>query len=207
MHPLFYRVLGILVMVAVSVPTSVWPGRSFNFLVNDYAKTFGVMVLMAASIRSVKDLDRYAVMHMAGAVIYSSFVLTHFSMHNGRLGNLVYYDSNDLGLLLVGTIPFCVYFARPGVKPVGRLAALGVLGMLMYTLVATGSRGGFIGLVACGTYLLFNFSALPKSTRMSAVGAIVARVARLWRRPVLGDDVDHFPSQGRLQLERRRRAS
>lgn len=172
--PLLYRILGVAVMVVCSIPTSLWAGESFTFLWNDYSKTLLLLIAMAASIRSVKDLERYAVMHITGAVLYCHSMLTTFTVsRSGRLGGLLYYDANDLGLLLVATIPFCVYFLRPQARPATRLASTAVLGLLVYTLVKTGSRGGFIALVACAVYLLFNFDAIKKTVRLYAVGTML----------------------------------
>lgn len=173
-NPLFKKTMGVGLMVMLSIPTSLWPGYSFRFFMNDHAKTLLLMVLMAASIRSMTDLRRYAVMHIVGALVYSYFVVTTFKLRNGRLGSLIYYDSNDLGLLLVCTIPMCVYFLQPSSKPLTRLVSSAALGMIVFTIVQTGSRGAFLAFLACGAYLLFNFSAITKKVRIYAVAALVA---------------------------------
>lgn len=176
LNPLAYKLYGIAVMIALSIPTSLWAGKSLNFFLNDHAKTLLLMTLMAASIRSSADVIRYAGMHVAGAVMYSYFIITNFrvSARSGRLGDLIYYDSNDLGLLLVATIPLCVFFLRPQARVHVRVAASAVLALLVYTLVQTGSRGAFLALIGCGAYLLFNFAAIQKTVRVYAVGALVA---------------------------------
>jgi O-antigen ligase len=46
--------------------------------------------------------------------------------------------------------------------------------MIVYTLVQTGSRGGFIAFVACGAYLLFTFDSISKTARGYTVGILVA---------------------------------
>jgi len=174
-NPLFYKILGVAVVIVLSVPTSLWRGGSFQFLTADYWKTFLLLVLMAASIRSMADLDRYALMHLMGATLYCGFVLTHFEVTgpSGRLGDLGYYDANDLALLLVCTIPFCVFLLRPGAKPLYRVAAIPTLALIVSTLVKTGSRGGFLGFIACGLYLIFTFGAVSKRVRIYAVGSMV----------------------------------
>ena len=184
LNPLLYKLLGVGAMVALSVPTSLWPGYSFNFLTVDFSKTLLLMVLMAASIRSVGDLDRYALIHLIGATLYCGFVLTHFEVsESGRLGDLGYYDANDLALLLVCTIPFCVFLLRPGAKPLYRVAAIPVLALIVSTMVKTGSRGGFLGFIACGLYLTFTFGAVRKTVRIYAVGSMVAFLMIFGREP------------------------
>jgi O-antigen ligase len=174
--PLLRRLLGILVMIGVSIPLSLWPGRTLSFMLNDHAKTIGLMVLIAASIRGIADIERYALMHIGGATLYSYYVNTHFqvSFRSGRLGDLIYYDANDLALLLVCTIPFCVYFLRPASRWWQKLVAIPSVGLIMYTLVQTGSRGGFLAFIACGAYLLFTFDSISKAARGYTVGILVA---------------------------------
>jgi hypothetical protein len=104
-NPLLTAILIVAAMVVLSVPTSLWPGKSFRFMYNDHAKTLLLMFMMAASIRNITDIRRYLALHIVGAMVYSYFVITTFRMKNDRLGELIYYDSNDLGLLLVCTLP------------------------------------------------------------------------------------------------------
>ncbi|MFN0178726.1 MAG: O-antigen ligase family protein [Gemmatimonadales bacterium] len=174
-NPVLIRLVGVLAFVIISIPTSLWQGESFGFLYKDFSKTFLLLVLMAASVRTIGDLERYALMHIGGAVYYSYYIAQNFRIgRSGRLGDLIYYDSNDLALLLVCTVPFCVYFLRPKVNPLLRMGATAVLAFLSYTLVQTGSRGGFLGLIACGLYLVFNFSAVSKQIRLYSIGALAA---------------------------------
>jgi O-antigen ligase len=175
-HPLLYKLLAIALLIVASIPTSIWAGWSFRFFYNDHAKTIILTVLMAASIRSTVDIERYALVHIGGALYYSNFVLSNFRLRSGRLGDLVYYDSNDLALLIVCTIPFCVYFLRPSAKLLYRLLGAGALAYLTLTLVKTGSRGGFLGFVVCGGYLLFRFTAIPARTRALSVALLTISI-------------------------------
>jgi O-antigen ligase len=172
--PLLYLLLGIVLVIVLGVPTSLWPGKSFNFLLNDHGKTILLMLLIAASIRGWVDLERYAWMHILGGAFFCAYIVTHFNLRNGRLGELIYYDANDLGLLLVCTIPLCVYFLRPRARLIEKGAALAALMLFTYTTVKTGSRGGFLGFLATGLYLLLSFTAIPKRIRLYSIGALAA---------------------------------
>ena len=118
-------------------------------------------------------MERYAAAQVLGGVIYAGFVLTRFKVDaSGRLGSLEYYDANDLAMLLVGTVPLILYFLRRGAPKRMRVAALVAMGTYLITIERTGSRGGFLGLIAVALFLLLTFRALPARVRLgSVVGA------------------------------------
>ncbi len=168
--PLFKVLVGILILMLISVPTSYWPGKSVRFLYQDYLKTFAFMIVCAASIRRFEDVEWYLKVHFMGALMYSLSALAKFQVNSeGRWGGLRYYDANDFALVLVCTIPLAVYFLRGQAKLVWRLVALGSILVFAITLIKTGSRGGFVAFMAAMTYILFTFRALTVKLRMTAV--------------------------------------
>jgi O-antigen ligase len=74
-------------------------------------------------------------------------------------------------MMLVGTLPLALYFVRRGRPVLTRLLALGVSGLYLLVLLKTGSRGGFLGLIAIGLYVLLTFRALPARVRVVSVVA------------------------------------
>jgi O-antigen ligase len=165
--------------MVLSVPGSLYPGLSFNFIVQNHIKTFILMALLAASVRTLKDVERFAAVQVFGMGLYSAFILLRFDIgEGGRLGNLVYYDANDLGMLIICTLPLAIYFLRQGMEWRWRIIAAVVLPLALMTIVKTGSRGTFIGLIAVVLYMLFQFRAVSKRARITA--AIAALVALLF---------------------------
>jgi O-antigen ligase len=169
-QPVIKLALAIFLLAVASVPTSVYPGKSFAFIHQDLAKTLLLMALVAASIRTVKDVERFAWIQIFGAVVYSVYVHRHFTMQGGRLGDLVTYDSNDLGMMIVATLPLLIYFISRAPRWWVRGVSGAAFAVLMYTLVKTGSRGAFLGLLALAVYYLFGYSSIPKAARIGAVG-------------------------------------
>lgn len=173
-NPVFRCALVMLGMMVLSVPTSLYPGLSFNFIVNDHIKTFLMLVVLAAMIRGPVDVERLALVNIFGAAVYSYMILTHFHIgSNGRVEDLDYYDANDIGMLLVGTIPLLVYFLRKGVPLRQRIPAFITGPLVMVAVVRTGSRGAFLGLIAVAAYLLFRFTAIPRRARFGSVAVLV----------------------------------
>lgn len=165
----------ILVWMLVSIPGSVYQGLSFGFVLNDHIKTFLMMLMIAASIRGFVDVQRLILINLLGAGIYCFMILTTFQVGpSGRLGDLFYYDANDLAMMVAATLPFAVYFLGAGARPWHRLLALACSGLFVLAIVRTGSRGGFLALLGVGAYLLFFFGAIPVRTRVGFLAGGVA---------------------------------
>jgi O-antigen ligase len=89
----------------------------------------------------------------------------------------VFYDANDLGMLLVCTVPFTIYLMRHARGGVQRGVAIGSLVLCLLTIVKTGSRGAFLGLLAVSLYLLFRFASVHFTTRLVTVVAVIGALA------------------------------
>lgn len=174
-HPITTLVLLTAIWALLSVPGGVYPGLSFKFLFKDHIKTLLMMVLIAGAVRTVQDVERFARVQVAGALVYSLYVLARVNVgSDGRLGDLFYYDANGLALLLAATLPLYVFYTRGQAVLTMRLLALAGCGISILTLMKSGSRGGFLALLASGLYLLFGFRAISKKVRWTAVGAMAA---------------------------------
>lgn len=173
---LLFRLLGgIAILAVLSIFVSVHDGMSFNFVMNDFSKNFIVMTLIGASVRSFVDVERFAQVVLLGGFVYAFYVYRNVEVGmSGRLGDLAYYDANDLGMLLVCTLPIALYFLLRGRKKAWQGVALACLGLFVLVIIKTGSRGAFLGMVAMGIYFLFRFNALSRKTRILAVVGGVA---------------------------------
>ena len=92
----------------------------------------------------------------------------------GRLGNLIFYDANDFALVVACSIPFAVYFARPGVGVAKRMFSLFAILLFVCMIIKSGSRGGFLGLIGVAVFTLIAFRAIPLRIRFGAlVGGVM----------------------------------
>ncbi len=172
-HPVVKCAILIMFFAIASVPGGVYPGYSFSFILKDYDKTFMLLILVAAGLRDRKDIERLMWVSVFGATLYSFMVITRIPVGaDGRLGDLYYYDANDLGMLIVMTIPMIVFFARGDSKPALRIGAALCLPVLMVALMKTGSRGGFLGLIAVSLFMVWRYRAVSKTMRLSAVAVM-----------------------------------
>ena len=173
-RPLTKVVLLLALMAAVSVPTSLWPGMSLVYLMKNLLPAIALLLAVAGAISSLMDVRRFVWMQVLGATLYAAIILTRFDIgQDGRLGSLVFYDANDLGMLLVCTVPFTIYLARHARGAVPRVLAIGALVLCLLTIVKTGSRGAFLGLLAVSIYLVFRFASVHMTTRLLTVAVVV----------------------------------
>ena len=171
--PLIFAV-SLVVLAVVEVPLSLLPGMSLQTAIKDLAPTVVLMAGVAATTNRPVNAYQMAGVQVAGALVFSWIVLTRFSIGTaGRLGNLIYYDANDLGLVLVCTLPMVEWFATQSKSIATRLAALITAGILLLTIVKTGSRGAFLGLIAVVAYSVFFKRSAPIRRRLT-LGILVA---------------------------------
>lgn len=168
------RMLGVLLgVMIIGVPAGLYPGRSFTMVTKDFIPVLAAIIMMAVSVRSRWDVEHYMRWTFYGALLYAVFIEMNFSISTGgRLGNLVYYDSNDFALLLVCTLPLALFVARSGTM-IQRILALVGIALFVYELMKSGSRGGFIGFAVVMLWVLLRFSAISTTARFSAVAAAV----------------------------------
>ena len=176
--PIVYLTLALMGLMLIGVPTSLWPGHSLTFTLKTYLSNLLFMAVTAASIRSISDVEFYARTNLYGGLFYAMMVNLFFRVGaDGRLGGLVYYDANDFALVMVATVPFAVYLLKFGRKGFRRAMGLLALGLIVLALVKSGSRGGFLGMIAVMTYILLRYKAIPSTTRLFvAVAGILLAV-------------------------------
>ena len=101
-------------------------------------------------------------------------VLSHW-VTSGRLGNLVFYDANDFAYAHGLRDAVRGVLLRPKTATWRRwLFALFALALFAIMIIKSGSRGGFLGLLAVVLYVLLFYRAIPTRLRLGAVTAGIA---------------------------------
>lgn len=175
-HSTVMRGLALIVALAVlSVPTSLYMGYSFSYLLKVVIPAFVLAIAAAVASYTVADARRVAAIQVAGALFFAVFVLLRYETgESGRLGDLVHYDANDLGLLMVCSLPLAVYFLEYAPRLAWRAIALGAIGVFLVTIVRTGSRGAFLGLLAVTLYLLLRYTTVHWGRRVAIIAGVAA---------------------------------
>jgi O-antigen ligase len=147
-------------------------GSAALFILNVYAKTVLFAFLIIVSIRTARDLYAvvWAFVLSTGWIAYTSLFVFHLHKYQGyyRLANMDTYDANDVGLVMLVGLALTL-LAFQAAKPIGKAACGFLLVGIGATLVKTGSRGAFVGLLALGTALLVLANRVSIAKRLSFV--------------------------------------
>ena len=163
-------------------------GHSASYILTIYWKTLAVALLLIVSLRNMSDV-RHMVWATAVGGVLLSFTAVFIDHISKTQGNAV-YDANDIGAIVVMTLPL-VILAVQMAKGIRRLAWLGGLGLIAVTIVISGSRGAFVGLLAVGLALLLFLPGVSMVKRLVYLGAITHGAGAVRPRGLLGFDEEH----------------
>jgi putative inorganic carbon (hco3(-)) transporter len=145
----------LLAWATVTIPLSIWPGGSVNFLVGYYLKTLAIAWLLSHSAATLVRLRQTTWCLSIMAVGLGMFALNNyltgvFVEHERVVGNegALTKNPNDLALMVNIIVPLTMALLLSNRRPVIRLALFGILVVEGLTVVSTFSRAGFLTLGA-----------------------------------------------------------
>jgi len=179
-QPVVRAAIALLLLATLSIPGSLYPRYSATFVVTDYMRSVVLLLMIATSVRGVGDFRRLAWLQIVGVTLFCAISVARGQIDaDGRLVVLTYYNSNDLALLIVSTLPLTLYLWRRPTGLVGRAMLLAAASCAVMTLGRTGSRGGFLAFVAVAGYLLAGFRGIATSKRVGAVALLAILLVAL----------------------------
>jgi putative inorganic carbon (hco3(-)) transporter len=206
--------VALLIWAVLSVPGALSAGHSFDFVTGEFAKTVAMAIVLACAVRGGRDVERIAAVVFWAAALYASVVLFRFDIGGDtdwRLGKLYYYDANDFATFAVASMPLGVYLARRARTWLGRGMPVIALIVISAAFVRSGSRGGFLALLATALFIVLSLRAISIFKRVAAVAVVavvvfVAASDRYWNAmgTILSDtDYNQTAESGRLQIWKR----
>ncbi|MGB2713837.1 MAG: O-antigen ligase family protein [Vicinamibacterales bacterium] len=206
--------LALVLWCLLSVSGALLPGRSFELVFDNFIKTFVMYLIIAGSVRGALDVERLTMAYFVGAAVYAGVVVTRFEVGSGgawRLGRLYYYDANDFATFAATAIPLGIYFVHAARTLTTRVFAAGALGVLTLAFVRSGSRGGFVALMAVAIFVVWRFSSIALRWRLAAAALVTVVVLaaasdQYWKQmsTILSDaDYNRTDESGRMQIWRR----
>jgi O-antigen ligase len=149
-------------------------GRAGRFILEDYSKTLVAAFLLISSVRAAPDLRRlvWAVVLGGGVLAYLSIFVVGISKSSGTGA----YDANDVGLIMVMTLPLALLLFQVS-GPKARLAAAIAMILIGATISKSQSRGAFLGVLSIGVGLLFLLPGVSVVKRLTFVGVAAAAMA------------------------------
>jgi O-antigen ligase len=205
--------IALLIWAVLSIPGALSPGHSFDYATDEFGKLVIMSIVLACAVRGGRDVERIAAVVFWAAALYASVVLVRFDVGSTdwRLGKLYYYDANDFATFAVASMPLGVYVARRTRSWLWRGTAVTALIVISAAFVRSGSRGGFLALLATALFIVLSLRAISVLKRIAAVAvvAVVVLVAasdRYWNAmgTIFSDtDYNKTSESGRLQIWKR----
>ena len=201
------------VWAALSVPGALNQGVAFWLLVHPFASSVLLYLLVAGSVRGVRDVERLALIYAIAATVYGVVIVQRFGLAaNWHMENPPYYDANGYATLLVTALPLAGYCAARRGSP-GRRVLGGVLCLiLLVELARTGSRGGLLALLAALLCAAWVYRSVSTRTKVAAAVVVALALgvvggARYWHRVERiapgSEDYNYTAEGGRLAVWRR----
>lgn len=135
-------------------------------------------LLIAVCARGVPDLEWIATATAFAAVTYVAVAYARGGMASGpEAEGLVFYDRNEVALMLVGLLPVVILLTRPGERPAWRVFGAACFALFVHTIVRGGSRGGLVGLLLVLAYVLATFAIVSRRARGWTIVATVVLLA------------------------------
>ena len=207
-------ILGVLACASAAFGISL--GNSASFILDSFFKTLMYAFLIAMAIRHARDLYTlvWAFVIACGILaLFSMFVfdLSSAGSQSARLAEMYTYDSNDLGVILMIGLPLTLMLLAVD-RGIKRLVLLLTLIGIAAGIARSGSRGGFLGLVAVVVGALFLVNGVSVTRRISLLAAAllalsVAAPAGYWKQmsTILSpkEDYNYSSLDGRNALMKR----
>jgi putative inorganic carbon (HCO3(-)) transporter len=178
--------IALLVLATITIPLAVWPNSAFHYIFDVYGKNVIFVYLLVQAARSDRDVRVIVTVLTACcaalvlAMITGFGPLVTYQSEPGRLAVGGTYDPNDLGLLFVITIPFAFFMIRRSGRLM-RLFLLSSIALMLIGMVKTGSRGGFLGLLAISVLMFVRASSRARKYTLAA--AALGSLLLVWAAP------------------------
>ena len=193
--PELVAVLAFGAVILATTPFSIWIGGSIGVFTDLYAKVILVYLLAVNVLETPDRLERltWVLVLSVGYIGFRAVLdfargvntVSHGTRVMGSVGGIM-QNPNDLALNMVSFLPLAAFSALRPVSPLKRLVAAGCAMCMLGAIVASGSRGGFLGLIAM--VIVLAAFAIRKRPAFVIAGALIVICAlpvvpsTYWRR-------------------------
>ena len=169
------KIISIFVIMIIGIPFAFHKGLAFNFVFKIYLFNVLYFFLFITHVRSFNRLKTVLFTLCFSALMYSSFSMLQGSMSpGGRLLAGVMFDPNDIAFFFVSLLPISFFFIFISDGRIKKILACVTVIFSIIVILMTGSRGGFLGLIAVLSLLFFtNRGGLKKIYRAFLIIALL----------------------------------
>jgi putative inorganic carbon (HCO3(-)) transporter len=156
--------------MCIAIPFAIWRGFSFTLVLQEYSKIVMVTFVAMMTITSFKHLRRLVYIQTATVLLMAVLALTgHGSVTESAIGGRLagtfggtYSNPNDFALDLAMIFPFAFAFLVSSRRVAWKIFWFVSMGLLIYTVLATFSRGGLLALLVAASASMWEFAVRGK---------------------------------------------
>jgi hypothetical protein len=142
------------IWIVISFSFSIWLGPSRDFILVRVPILCAIVLLICKLSGDWDPLRKiYLALVVSGLILAVPGLLKY---GGGRLAVQSAYDTNELACVLDGVIPAALAFAMTESSRTRRLMYYGAAAIMLIVVVFTGSRGGLIGLLFAGSFIVLD---------------------------------------------------
>jgi O-antigen ligase len=160
----------------LTVPMSpVWRGGAF-YTTLDFSKVLLIVLVMNVAVTTMARLRRLIFVQTTSVAVSAAATLVKGGSRLGRLegvGYGIYKNPNELALIMVLTLPFCVAFLLRTRSWLSKAVWASVAILMVYGTMLTGSRAGLLALLVSGGVCLREFGIRGRRIGLLFAGAVV----------------------------------
>ncbi|MDD2272146.1 MAG: O-antigen ligase family protein [Desulfuromonadaceae bacterium] len=144
----------LLLVLVLSIPFSYYRSASLQELFR-YGSVALFVFLFYRLMNDVEKIRKLLFVYCIGIAAYGLSILTKGSLVEGRISFGTMFDPNDIAFYMLGFITFNLFFLSRDNSRLVRLISLACFLLSLLIIIKTGSRGGFIALMAVLAFFLF----------------------------------------------------
>jgi O-antigen ligase len=211
-HWIPWMVVVVLFFAFAGIPTALHRNATFTYLTHGFSQSIlgGILVFGVARTAAGRRLMAQAL--CVSGVVTAGLALVWNRRDNAfRLAGAATYDSNDLALIVVITMPLLIWWFFDNKSRIRWFAIL-AMPMMFTVMLRTSSRGGFLGMVAIMAGLLFIGSTgrVREARKIALTGILLAVLgfvampgAYLNRMRTMDQELDNQSPRARINVWKR----
>ena len=197
------------VVIVLTAPFSIWMGGAIGVFRDVYSKVILIYLLAVNTITTPKRLERltWVLVLSVGYValltmidyLHGSHMVGHGTRAQGAVGGIM-GNPNDLATNMVAFLPLAAFMLLRRSTLIKRAAAAGCAALMLGAAVASGSRGGFLGMIVMiavfGAMAVRKRPGLVVAAALAGICALPLVPATYWHRiaSITDESKDDFGS-------------
>jgi len=163
-------IITIYLLCFISVPFSIYTRQSVEFVFLRFSVIIVFIFLLMYSVNNYIELKKVVWVYILGVLIFAISAITEGSkvVASDRVAAGYSFDPNDSAAIFVVTLPL-IYFLSKQVRGIYKIFLYCVFSVLIFGLVGTASRGGFLGLFVIILLILFKDASHSFMLKITAV--------------------------------------